>query len=272
MQAELEAIRQRLLREGAIKRATLRPKPLAERLVPLLLAQGFEANTTWIRRPLAEQLEQALAHGAALPRKSLAAQVRGAAAAELQRALQDAERAGRLRRVLRGRVEVLIGSQALVLSADELHRLRATVSALDKALAQAMRKKGLTLLAIDVQQTLTEAAQLLPRAQLAAAGAPRPGVAPSNEQALRSVVAAVGAARDGGTGLSFVPDVVRGLLPGMSAAVAREMLLLAANRELVELRPEGGLDRLSQEDLELCPPGPAQTRLSWARLLEGAQA
>jgi len=64
---------------------------------------------------------------------------------------------------------------------------------------------------------------------------------------------------------------VRRLLPAMSPAVAREMLLLAASRELVELRPEGGLGRLTPEDLELCPPGPARTRLSWARLLEGGQ-
>jgi hypothetical protein len=282
LEAELAALRQRLLVEGAVKRSTLKPKALAERLVPALVAEGFEANTTWIRRPLQAQLEQALAHGAAVARKSLGAQLRGASAAELQRALGDAEHAGWLKRVLRGKAEVLVGSAASVLSAAELLRLRATVTALDKLLALALRKKGLTLLAGDVQQALEDALQLVPNAKQVnhqegarAAGGPAPqaeNAPPSSERALQSVVAAVDATRDGNTGLSFVPDVVRRLLPAMPAAVARNMLLLAANRELVELRPEGGLGRLTAEDLELCPPGPAQTRLSWARLLEGGQA
>jgi uncharacterized protein YfaS (alpha-2-macroglobulin family) len=270
-----------LLVEGGVKRSALKPKALAERLVPALVAEGFEANTTWLRRPLQAQLEQALAHGAAVARKSLGAQLRGASPAELQRALGDAERAGKLKRVLRGKAEVLVGGAAAVLSTAELPQLRATVSALDKLLAQALRKKGLTLLASDVQQALEQALQLLPRAkqpnQQEGARATGPAAQaesapPSSERALQSVVAAVGATRDGNTGLSFVPDVVRRLLPAMPAAVARSMLLLAANRELVELRPEGGLGRLTAEDLELCPPGPAQTRLSWARLLAGGQA
>ncbi|MEY2929601.1 MAG: hypothetical protein RL033_350 [Pseudomonadota bacterium] len=282
VEAELAALRRRLLVEGGVKLSTLKPKALAERLVPALVAEGFEANATWIRRPLQVQLEQALAHGAAVARKSLGAQLCGASTAELQRALDDAEGAGRLKRVLRGQAEVLVGSAVPVLSAAELLRLRATVSALDGLLAQALRRKGLTLLASDVQQALEEALQLVPRAKLAngqegarAAGGPssQPESAPpSSERGLQSVVAAVDATRDGNTGLSFVPDVVRRLLPAMPAAVARSMLLLAANRELVELRPEGGLGRLTAEDLELCPPGPAQTRLSWARLLEGGQA
>jgi hypothetical protein len=282
VEAELAALRRRLLVEGGVKLSTLKPKALAERLVPALVAEGFEANATWIRRPLQVQLEQALAHGAAVARKSLGAQLRGASTAELQRALDDAEGEGRLKRVLRGQAEVLVGSAVPVLSAAELLRLRATVSALDGLLAQALRRKGLTLLASDVQQALEEALQLVPRAKLAngqegarAAGGPssQPESAPpSSERGLQSVVAAVDATRDGNTGLSFVPDVVRRLLPAMPAAVARSMLLLAANRELVELRPEGGLGRLTAEDLELCPPGPAQTRLSWARLLEGGQA
>jgi hypothetical protein len=264
VEAALEALRRRLELDGGVKLSTIQPKALAARLSSVLAAEGLEITGTWIRRPLGEQLERALAHGAALDRKSLGAQLRGGSAAELQRALLAAERAGRLQRVVRGKAEVFVGAGAPVLSAAELLRLRATLGALDKALARAARKKGLTLLASDVQQALEEARHLLPRSAKAAADG-------SGEAALRSVVAAVDAARDGNTGLSFVPDIVRRLLPAMSVAVAREMLLLAASRELVELRPEGGLGRLTPEDLELCPPGPARTRLSWARLLEGGQ-
>jgi hypothetical protein len=264
VEAELEALRRRLEVDGGVKLSTIKPKALAERLASALAAEGFERTAAWIRRPLREQLDRALAHGAALDRKSLAAQVRGASAPELQRAVLDAEREGRLRRVLRGKAEVHVGSAPAVLSAAELVRLRAALGALDQGLARAARKKGLTLLVSDVQQLLEEAAQVLPRSLVR-------GVEGSAETALRPVLAAVGASRDGNTGLSFVPDNVRRLLPARTAAVAREMLLLAASRELVELRPEGGLGRLTPEDLELCPPGPARTRLSWARLLEGGQ-
>jgi hypothetical protein len=263
VEAELAALRRRLEVDGGVKLSTIKPKALAGRLATTLAAEGFECNATWIRRPLQQQLERALSHGAALDRKSLAVQVRGASAVELQRALLEAEREGRLRRVLRGKAEVYMGSAAPVLSAAELVRLRATVGALDQALARATRKKGLSLLASDVQQALEEAKQLLPGSVREVDG--------RGDTALRSVVAAVGAARDGNTGLSFVPDIVRRLLPAMPAAVARDMLLLAASRELLELRPEGGFGRLTPEDLELCPPGPARTRLSWARLLEGGQ-
>jgi hypothetical protein len=170
VEAQLEALRRRLEAEGGVKLSTIKPKALAGRLASALAAEGFESNATWIRRPLREQLDRALSHGAALDRKSLAAQLRGASALELQRALLDAERDGRLRRVLRGKAEVFMGGAAPVLSAAELGRLRATVSALDKTLARAARKKGLTLLASDVQQALEEATQQLPRSAAVRAG------------------------------------------------------------------------------------------------------
>jgi hypothetical protein len=292
VEAELSASRRRLVDEGGVKLSSLKPKALAERLIPALVAEGFEVSGSWLRRPLGVQLEQALAHGAALARKSLAAQVRGATAAELQRALAAAEGAGTLQRILRGKAELWVGSSAAVVSGAALLRLRAAVSALDKALAQAVRKKGVALLASDVQQALDEVAQLAPqppasraqggesatvkqplereRTAIGAAQPERDGNG-REERALRSVVAAVGASRDEHTGLAFVPDIVRRLLPAMPAAVALDMLLLAASQELVELRPEGGLGRLAPGDLELCPPGPAQTRLSYARLLAGAR-
>jgi hypothetical protein len=273
VEAELAALRRRLLDEGGVKLSALKPKALAERLVPALVAEGFEASSSWLRQPLGAQLERALAHGAALARKSLAAQVRGATAAELQRALTAAERAGTLQRVLRGKAELWVGSSAPVVSGAHLLQLRAAVSALEKELARAARKKGVALLASDVQQALNEVAQLAPRAPASAvreSATVQQRMDPA-EQALRSVVAAVGAARDEHTGLAFVPDIVRRLMPAMSAAVAQDMLLLAASKELVELRPEGGLGRLPPADLELCPRGPAQTRLSYARLLAGAR-
>jgi hypothetical protein len=67
-------------------------------------------------------------------------------------------------------------------------------------------------------------------------------------------------------GLSFVPDAVRALAAHGVAAV-QTALIDAARAGRIELQPESGLNRLSQAELDLCPPGPQGTRLSWARLL-----
>ena len=53
--AELAALRRRLLDEGGVKLSSLKPKALAERLVPALVAEGFESTSSWLRRPSATQ-------------------------------------------------------------------------------------------------------------------------------------------------------------------------------------------------------------------------
>ena len=45
-------------------------------------------------------------------------------------------------------------------------------------------------------------------------------------------------------------------------------LLAAAMAGFLELRPEGGIKRLSEQELLVCPEGPHGTRLSWARRTE----
>lgn len=97
-----------------------------------------------------------------------------------------------------------------------------------------------------------------------------PGHASSD--ALAELLSALDAAHDARSGMSFVPAIVRQLSAAMTAPEALDLLLQAARRELIELRPEGGLGRLSHEELALCPPGPAGTRLSWARRSAGVDA
>lgn len=70
--------------------------------------------------------------------------------------------------------------------------------------------------------------------------------------------------RDERMGLSFVPDVVR-RFPKSAREQAKAALLALSKGGAVELRPEGGLGRLSAEELELSLPGPQKTRLTWAR-------
>jgi DNA repair protein RadC len=71
--------------------------------------------------------------------------------------------------------------------------------------------------------------------------------------------------------LGFIPTVVRYGKEdhGWSKERTHAALLAAAERSLVELRPESGLGRLTPEEKALCIPGPHGTVLSWARLLEG---
>jgi hypothetical protein len=84
--------------------------------------------------------------------------------------------------------------------------------------------------------------------------------------AVAEVLAAVDAARET-SGLSFVPTVVARLAPTVGPEAAKAALLDAAKSGLVELRPEGGLNRLTEEQKRDCPPGPQGSCLSWVRRL-----
>src|SRR5690606_6161806 len=174
------------------------------------------------------------------------------------------ERGGELYRVLRGKSETIVGASAPVLPPAALEPL---VAPLSRALAAANKKKGMMLLASDVEAWLAELRGAVERARGERTAAPRAGGAPPATGALLD---ALDATRDAQTGLSFVPRVVERLAPSVSVAVAHELLLQAARDERIELRPEGGLGRLTSDELGLCPAGPGGTRLSWARRLDGA--
>jgi hypothetical protein len=91
------------------------------------------------------------------------------------------------------------------------------------------------------------------------------------EMLMNRLLSAVDATRDSRTGLSFVPEIVAKLRPKLSSQAAGAILVAAAGDGLLELRPEGGINRLSEEELSMCPPGPQGTRLSWARRTEVAK-
>lgn len=71
--------------------------------------------------------------------------------------------------------------------------------------------------------------------------------------------------RDRGTGLTFVPKLVA-LLKARGVKNPQALILEAAERGEVELRPEGGIQRLSKAELAASIPGPQGTRLSWLRV------
>jgi hypothetical protein len=70
----------------------------------------------------------------------------------------------------------------------------------------------------------------------------------------------------GPSGLADVPSIVRAL--GGDVKAAHQLLLDADAAGAIELRPEGGLNRFSKEDLALAIPGPHQTHLTQARVTD----
>ena len=231
------------------------------------------------QRLLREQLHDALSREEAIAVSELPGRVRGASSAELAQAIDACVARGELRRILRGRAEYVVGTRHAMLGERRLSALREAFTDLAKMLDAVGKKKNVGLLASDIEQMLSAAQRVLaedsPPTPPSGADAddaltlPAPAVARDPHDEL---LAALDAARDAQNGMSFVPAVVRRLSRSMSVADAIEILLRAARRELIELRPEGGFARLSEEELALCPPGPAGTRLSWARRSAGAPA
>lgn len=257
-----------------VKLARIKPSQLRAEIVEKLVQDGFEVTKTLVRRPLDAQLHAALQHGALIPVKGLGSHVRGATGPELKRLTEAAVREGTARLVLRGAVEVLAGAEVPVLSGPEVAALRTSVVALGKALEKVTRKRGLSLLTTDAAAVLSDALAVFGQPEQPATtrlAAPRPAAPPreQHDDAMRALLDAVDSTRDLRTGLSFVPAVVGRLAPQVSATAAVKLLLTAAERELLELRPEGGIGRLSEAELSVCPPGPHDTRLSWARRLTG---
>lgn len=271
-------LRERLRAEGALKLTSLAPKSLRGSLVSQLASEGYELTRTWLRRPLHAQIREALAHGALVTRKDLSSLVRGASTAEVARALTELSRAGEVFLVLRGKHETFTGASTELLAGESLRSLSDAMARLSKVLSAANKKRGAALLRSDVQELLAQANAWLPartadapresleRDRANAGHAAERGRSETGQRA--SLLDALDATRDERTGLSFVPRLMGHLLPDVPLAMAHEVLLEAARDEVIELRPEGGLGRLSTQELELCPPGPGGTRLSWARRVD----
>jgi hypothetical protein len=246
--------------DGVVKLSTLGPVAVRAQVAAEVAKQGFEVTKSSLRKPAIEQLKQALSDGAFIALKRVGAQVTGATAAEAKRAALALVAGGAAHLVLRGKEEVLVPVGTPVLSRKELLELNAFAKSVIAKAATA--KTGLSLLHVDVAEVL---ARVMPPS------APNTGVRVEKkavDRLLASVLSAVDATREQQTGLSFVPAIIARLRPSLSSDAAREALLRAANEGLVELRPEGGINRLSAEELSLCLPGPQGTRLSWARRTE----
>ena len=263
----VERARAALERDGSVKLSAVGSKTSRAAIVSELVRQGFEVTKVAVRKPLSLQLSAALADGAFIPLKSVAQHVSGSSAAEAKQAALGLVANGVAKLVLRGVQEVLVPATTAVLSPDELARfgeLAKTVAKLAKS------KTGASLLCADLDEAI---ARVLP-----ARGDRRvtqhlvsPEKRSANDQRrvlFERLLAVVDTTRDAMTGLSFVPAIVAQLRAELSPEVAGAVLVDAASDGLLELRPEGGINRLSEAELAVCPPGPQGTRLSWARRTE----
>jgi hypothetical protein len=78
IERELDALRERLKVDGAVQLSKIRPAALKEAAIARLPEEDYELGKTWLRRPIAAQVREALAHGALLTKTALAGSVRGA--------------------------------------------------------------------------------------------------------------------------------------------------------------------------------------------------
>jgi hypothetical protein len=245
--------------QGSVKISALGPKGLQAEVVGQLVALGFEFTGKVVRRPLRAQILGALSHGASVPLKALKDHVAGAAPKEVSALSALLVNEGEALLVLRGKEPTLVAVTATIVSGDALRKFETELKSLSSVVTGARKKPRGALLLGDVSDALE---------RLRVIAVPNRRSTSSVERVLR----AVDEERDEQMGLSFVPSVIRSLHPELDPTQAQAALLEAAKRGLLELRPEGGLARLSADELELCPPGPQGTRLSWVKRSDGAMS
>jgi hypothetical protein len=279
----LAAAHAALEQEGVVKQSALGPAASRAELITQLVRAGYEATKNAIRKPIGAQLGAALASGRFISLKSVGAHVVGASAKEVKAVAAELVKSGSARLVQRGTAQVLVPPSTPVIERAALVQFGKFAKEVAKV---ASSKSNVALLQADFLEEVErvvasvrsatpgraprqrEPRQEEPEPKLAAPSAAREGA--SRQAHLAQLLAAVEERRDPTTGLSFVPDIVATLRGRLTPESTREALVAAARDGVLELRPEGGIGRLSEEQLALCPPGPQGTRLSWARRTEEA--
>ncbi len=265
----VDAVEAAIRREGFVRKAALGkldvPPSWRGPVLEALARRGLEVDAKGARVPIEEQLAVRLA-AQHIPLKKAGTFVPGATPKRVGEAVQALLRSGRAMLIVRATELVLARESATdTLTPEDMARLERTLGGVLKAAALA-RRKGAALLRADVATVLAGFAESrAARAAREAESSRREALAPAKEA---DVLAAIERVRND-VGLSFVPDVVRALAPASTAAV-HAALVAASRAGRVELHPEGGMGRLSAEDLALCVPGPQDSRLSWTRRIGGA--
>src|SRR5262249_48106935 len=139
------------------KVAALGPKPLRSTVIHQLVAEGYDATKSVVRRNLGEQLRTVLKNGTFIPLKTTHTFLAGATAPEAKKAALDLVRKGKARLVLRTKVETLVPSTADVVGREELRSAREVLAGIIKHLQPLVKPTSqTTLLRSDLQALLDQ--------------------------------------------------------------------------------------------------------------------
>ncbi len=264
----VQRARRTLEERGAITSSKLGKAGIRTSVIERLIGEGYEKTKTGVRVKPELQGQQLARSGHAVAVGDLRKRLGGVSATEAKKIAQQLARSGAMHLVYRGKVPTLVPPSERVLEREALMALADQVKQLGDWLKRPRSDRaGASILLSDAQQALAELTSVCAsQATTPAPAAPRPALplgTPSLSQALRG---AVMAERDEDSGLASVPMVSRRLRPQASSEDVRAALLEAHEAGEVELRPEGGLGRLSDADAALCPRGANDLPLSWVRL------
>ena len=224
------------------------PKVAKDAVLARCAGAGLEVGLRIVRVPLVQQLAARLAHGATIPLRGIGSAIAGGTKKEATDAAWSLVHSGRARMVLRGTEVSVVEAATCVLDERQLAALAATIADFARML-KAARKASASLLASDVRERIA-----------ALEHRPRPLSTDVVVEEARRLAQS--------SGLAFVPSLVRALGGHSARDAVHDALRMAARMGRVELRPESGMGRLSDEDLAFCVPGPQGSVLSWARTTE----
>lgn len=241
--------------KSALKWGKLDPAAQAS-LRAALEAAGLELTEKHARVPLAEQLERVVraAEDRGLPLPQLTRAIKGAQSGVELRAVIDAQiAAGAIALVTDGKVERVVLASADLLGVAELDRLPALLASLRALVARTKTTSG------KPRATVRRATL---RALFDGEAAKVAGAA-NVKTALLDAFAGAAAP----TGLVRVPEVIGTLEPVYARGALLAALDALARAGAVELRPESGLQRMSDEDRARCLMALDGTPLSYARVI-----
>jgi hypothetical protein len=245
-----------------------------------LAARGLVVKPARVLVPFAEQVLALVSGGARVPLKELARRT-GFAQTETPRLLAGLVREGKVVVVQRTRMEVVVSPGERRLGDQDIERLRTHLDHLRLTL-QGVTKKKRAVLVEDVAALMTSLREIVepagapPETRSAPAASFREMVSPppaaaasasSTDGHWEMIEAEIRALEDPRLPLVFIPDLMRRLEGRLGRDEIHRLLLAQADAGRIELRHEGGIGRLSPEELALCPPGPRGTVLSNLRRL-----
>lgn len=258
LEAAVAGARAVLATKGMATGAQLGAPGVRPQVVQRLCSEGYEPTAKGVRVALDAQYLALMADGKPLPLTELKKRLKGASANDAKELVAELRRTSRAKVIVRGKQQCLVPAGERVIEGGTLKaiadHLKATTGWLAKVRSD---KAGGAVLEADLLADLDALKALLQNT------GPEQGV--SLELALRGAILAL---RDEDSRLASIPQLSRRLRGRAAPKDVIEVLLLEYRRGKLELRPEGGLGRLSPEDRALCPKGAGGEPLSWVALLQ----